>query len=226
LSEEIIDVKRNCRYLFLISILLLFCIPFATAQGSATISMGFGTNHVKSNGAGINELTGDVCSPALDNPDCLTNPGLNGFFMGFGADMLPSKRYGFGLDISFQPTKGDYGPLKFRQTFYDFNGIYAPVNQKRVVVKLKGGIGGAKTSLSLNQTSCIGSIICQSDTYSLGSANHFQLHVGAGVEIYATKNVFLRPEFNFRHITNFTEEFGRNNVVGGMLWLGVRTSGR
>jgi hypothetical protein len=226
LSEEIIDVKRNCRYLFLISILLLFCIPIAAAQGSATVSIGFGTNQDKSNGYGINQLTTDPCTPAVDNPDCLTNPGLHGFFLGFGADVLPWKHAGFGLDVSFLPAKGNYGPMKFRQTFYDFNAIYMPVNEKRVVVKMKGGIGGARTGLSIDQTYCVGTVICQSDTYALGSANHFQLHAGAGVEIYVTKNVFLRPEFNFRHITNFTEEFGKNNVWGGMLWLGARTRNR
>jgi hypothetical protein len=226
LSEEIIDVKRNCRYLFLISFLLLSCIPFAAAQGSATVSIGFGTNQVKSNGSGINGISGNVCTPSLDNPDCLTNPGLHGFNLGFGADMLPWKHGGFGFDISFLPSKGTYGPLQFRQTFYDFNGIITPVNHKRVVVKLKGGIGGARTSFTFNETYCVGTIICQNYTSSIGSANHFQLHAGAGIEFYMTKHAFLRPEFNYRHITNFTEEFGKNDVWGAMIWLGIRTSGR
>jgi hypothetical protein len=225
LSEEIIDVKSNCRYLLLISFLLLFCIPFAAA-GSGTVSLGFGTNHVKANGFGTDVASGSGCYLDPSNPDCLANPGLNGLALGFGADMLPWKHAGFGLDVSFLPAKGNYGPFQFRQTFYDFNGIYAPVNGKRFVVKLKGGIGGAKTGVSYDETSCYGIGVCQTYSSSLPSANHFQLHAGAGVEIYATKSVFLRPEFNFRHVTNFTEQFGKNNVIGGMLWLGVRTSSR
>jgi opacity protein-like surface antigen len=213
-------VKRNCRYLLLISLLMLFCIPFAAAQ-SGTFSIGFGTNQIDSNRSGLDDY-GDQCTPDVNNPYCYPTPGLHGFFLGFGGDLMPWKNVGFGFDISFQPAKGDYTPLRFRQTFYDFNGIYTPINEKRVVVKLKGGIGGAKTGFSIDD--CVGTAVCQN--YSWGSSNHFQLHAAAGVEIYFTKNAFLRPEFNFRHVTNLTEQFGSNNVWGGMLWLGLRSRGR
>jgi hypothetical protein len=153
----------------------------------------------------------------------MRNPGLYGLVLGLGGDMLPWKKYGFGFDVSFLPAKGNYGPFQFRQTFYDLNGVYTPINEKRVVVKLKGGIGGAKTGFSVNETYCYGTAICQDYTSSFGSANHFQLHAAAGVEIYFSKHAFLRPEFNYRHVTNFTDQFGKNDVLGGMLWLGVKT---
>jgi len=222
-------VRRNCRYLFLISFLLPVCIPFAAAQATATFSIGLGTNQVKSNGSGLFNANSyyafNACTPGLD-PNCDRNPGLRGLALGIGGDVLPWKHVGFGFNVNLMPSKDNYGPLQFRQTFYDFNGIYAPVNEKRVVVKLLGGIGGAKTGFSYDETSCVGTAICQSSTTAIGSENHFQLHAGAGVELYITKSLFIRPEFNFRHITGFTDQFGKNNVLGGMVWLGFRAGGR
>jgi len=221
--KETTDVKRKCRYLMLLSLLLLFCIPYAAAEGSATVGMGFGSMHVKANGSGIDNSTGEICSPGASNPSCEANPSLGGFFMGFGADALPWEHFGFGFSISFQPAKGDYGILKYRQTFYDFNGIFAPVNTKRAVLKLMGGIGGAKTSSSYESTSCIGSF-CSGQTYPWASSNHFQMHAGVGVEIYVTEHMFIRPQFDYRYVRNFND-FGSNHVPGGMIWIGFRTGG-
>jgi opacity protein-like surface antigen len=230
LSEEIIDVKRNCCYLFLISLLLLFCIPLAAADGSATVAVGFGSNHVKSTGLGIdyNSYSGNFETCTLDpsNPYCMATPALNGFFLGVGGDVLPWKHTGFGANISFQPSKADYGQLQYRQIFYDFNGIYAPVNGKRAVLKLLGGIGGAKTSFSYEQTSSVGSAITSSSSVSFGSSSHFQIHAGAGLEVYVTRNMFIRPQFDYRYIPNLTQQFGSKSVIGGMVWVGFRTGGR
>jgi hypothetical protein len=153
-------------------------------------------------------------------------PGLNGFLLGFGGDGMFAKRFGVGGEVSFMPSKGDYGPLQFRQIFYDFNGIYMPVNEKRVGLKLMGGIGGARTSFSFNQSSCVGTAVCSSSSTPVGGSNHFQLHVGAGVEILLTEHMFIRPQFDLRYIPNFTDQFGSNIVPGGMLWIGLKTGGR
>jgi hypothetical protein len=230
LSEEIINVKRNCRYFFLISFLLLFCIPLVASDGSATVAIGFGSNHVKATGFGIgynaNSGNFETCTLDSSDPNCLATPALDGFFLGFGGDVLPWKHLGFGANVSFQPSKGDYGQLQYREIFYDFNGIYAPVNGKRAVLKLMGGIGGAKTSFSYEQTSSVGSAITSSSSISFGSSNHFQIHAGVGLEVYVTRNMFIRPQFDYRHIPNFTQQFGSNDVIGGMVWLGFRTGGR
>ena len=70
------------------------------------------------------------------------------------------KHFGFGAEAVLQPAKQDYAGLQARQTFYDVNAIYAPVNEKKVAVRLEGGIGGAKTSFSITQSSCVGTAVC------------------------------------------------------------------
>jgi hypothetical protein len=210
--------------------LLFLCIPFAAAQPSVDFGMGFGTAQVKSNGSGIYSLNSiyamDSCTLASGNPNCLATPSLVGFFMGFSGGVMFTKHFGFGAQYSFQPAKLDYGPMKYRQHFYDFNGIFAPVTQDRFVVKLQGGIGGARTGFTFDQSSCIGTAICQNYSSSLGSSNHFQVHGAVGVDIFVTDSFFIRPQFDLRYVTNFTEQFGSHMVPQGMLWIGFAQRNR
>jgi hypothetical protein len=222
--REIPEMKHTWRYLLVPSLLLLLT-PFAAAATSGSFSIGFGTAHVKSNDTGIDSNTLNACTPGLDYY-CQSTPGLNGFFLGFSGDMMLSKLLGFGGEVSFLPARGNYGPLEFRQTFYDFNAIVMPVAKKRFALKLMGGIGGAKTGFTYNESSCVGTAICTNANEPIGSANHFQLHAGAGVEVYLTDYLFIRPQFDFRYVPGFTNQFGSNIVSGGMFWIGFRTSNR
>jgi len=215
-------MKHTWRYLLVLSLLLLL-IPFADAATSGSFGIGFGTDHVKPSSTGIDSNTGLACSPGLDY-FCQSTPGLNGFFLGFGGDLMLSKLFGVGGEISFLPARGNYGPLEFRQTFYDFNAIVMPVAKKRFALKLMGGIGGAKTGFTINESSCVGNAICTNENQSIGSANHFQLHAGAGLEVYLTDYLFIRPQFDLRYVPGFTDQFGSNLVPGGMFWIGFRTS--
>lgn len=200
--------------------LFLVASPLAQAQ-SGGIYIGGGSNFVKSNGFGISGYDASSCNPSLST-NCYANPKLGGFFLGFGGDVMVNKRFGVGAEVSFQPAKDDYGPFQYRQLFYDFNGIYAPVNEKRVSFKLMGGIGGARTSLSYNSTSCVGTVVCSSSTQPVGSSNHFQMHAGAAVEFMLTDTFMVRPQADFRYIPNFTDVFGRNAVPGVMVWVGFK----
>jgi hypothetical protein len=216
-------VKCNCRYLFLFFLLLLVCVPYAAAQASATFAMGFGTSHVKADTRGIkyDSTIDNYRNCTLDPLDssCLSKATLDGLFMGFSGDALPWNHFGFGFNASFMPAKRDnYGDLKFRQVFYEFNGVYAPVNGDRAALKLMGGIGGAKTSFTYEYKTAINP---QSISYE--SSNHFHLYAGAGLELYINKNVFIRPQFDFRYIPNFTDQFGSQSVPSGMIYIGVRT---
>jgi len=219
-------MKHIGRYVCIVS-LLSFWIPFAAAQNTATIAIGFGTVHVKSNGSGIDNFNslnaGNSCTPGTGDIYCQANPSLNNFFLGFGGDVLLSKHFGVGGEISFMPSKGNYGPLLFRETFYDFDGIVVPYRNKHVALKLMGGIGGSKTGFSINESSCVGTAVCSNYTQSFGSSNHFQVHAGAGVEIYLTKSLFIRPQFDLHYVPSFTEQFGSVAVPGGMIWIGFRT---
>ena len=161
-------MKRICRYLP-----LLFCISFAYAQSAVDVNLGFGTFHDKAAGSGIDSTTGLTCTTGST---CALTPALSGFFMGFGGAVMLNKHLGFGGEASLQPRKQDYAGFQSRQIFYDVNGIYAPVNEKKVMVRLEGGIGGATTSFSYTASSCVGTAVCQTQSQSVGSAKHFQVH--------------------------------------------------
>jgi hypothetical protein len=216
-------VKPICRYLPLLFLPLL-SIPFASAQSSVDFNVGFGTAHDKAAPGGIDSNTGYTC--ALGAASCQATPALSGFFMGVGGDVMLTKRYGFGGEASFQPAKANYGPLQYREIFYDFNGIFAPVNQKKAIVKIEGGIGGAKSSFSYTQTSCVGTAVCSTSSQPVGSSNHFQVHAGIGVQIFVTEHVFIRPQFDFHYVPSLTNQFGSNMVPAAMVWLGYSIGDR
>ena len=221
-------MKRICRYLP-----LLFCISFAYAQSAVDVNLGFGTFHDKAAGSGIDSTTGLTCTTGST---CQQTPALSSLFMGFGGSIMLNKRYGFGGEVSLQPAKQNYStvsdytgavyPLQFRQIFYDFNGIYAPVNEKKVMVRLEGGIGGATTRFSLTSSSCVGTAVCQNQTQPYASSNHFQVHVGVGVQLYVTEHLFIRPQFDLHYVPNFTNQFGSNLAPGAMVWIGYSLGDR
>ena len=216
-------MKRTRRYLPLLFLLPL-SVPFASAQSSVDVNVGFGAAHDKAAAGGIDSNTGYTCTVGAAN--CQATPALSGFFMGVGGDVMLTKRYGFGGEASFQPVKANYGPLQYREIFYDFNGIFAPVNQKKAMVQIQGGIGGAKSSFSYTQTSCVGTAVCSTSSQPVGSSNHFQVHAGIGVQIFLTEHVFIRPQFDFHYVPGLTDQFGSNSVPAAMVWLGYSLGDR
>jgi len=203
---------------------LLLCTSLASAQSTFDVNLGFGGANVKSNGQGIDgaSSTNAFGSCALSSGDtlCQATPRLSGFFLGIGGDVMLTKRYGIGAEVNLQPTQSSYGPLQYRQTFYDFNGIYAPIHQKRVQVQLQGGIGGAKTGFSYAQNSCVGTAVCSNVSQPVGSANHFQVHTGVGVQFFLTEHIFVRPQFDFHYVPGLTDQFGSSAVPEGTIWVG------
>jgi len=214
-------VKQPCRYL---PLLLLCSVAVARAQGPYNVAISFGGAQDPSNGLGIENVSSPnafaSCTPSPTDPTCQRNPALGRFFMGFGADAMLSKHLGFGGEFTFEPTKSNYGPLQYRQEFYDFNGIYAPINVKHFTLRLEGGIGGAHTGFSFLQSQCVGTAVCSSYSSSVGASNHFQEHAGLGIQIPLTEHIFLRPQFEYRHVNGFTQQFGRDSVPGGVIYVG------
>ncbi|HLY15879.1 MAG TPA: hypothetical protein VKR61_01585 [Bryobacteraceae bacterium] len=212
-------MKRICSYLPLLSLLLL-SVPFASAQSSVDFMLGFGTVHDSSNGGCIDTSTfAAYTSPSLDpaGPSaCPTNPALNGFFLGIGGDALIWKHFGIGGEINVQPSRANYGPFQYRETFYDFDGIYAPISQKRVQLLLEGGIGGAHTSWYQSQS--VGSLFSQS--YPVATSNHFQLHAGVGLSLFVTEHIFIRPQFDLHYVPGFTDQFNSKLAPGATVWVG------
>ena len=211
-------MNRICRYLP-----LLLCLPFAHAQSALDVNLGFGAAHDKASGSGNDSTTGATC---ISGTGCVKTPALSGFFMGFGGTIMLTKHLGFSGEATIQPKKQDYAILQSRQIFYDVNGVYAPVNEKKVMLRLEGGIGGATTSYSYTSSSCVGTAVCQTQSQSYGSAKHFQVHAGVGVQLYVSEHVFIRPQFDIHYVPNFTQQFGSTTVVQGMVWLGYTIGDR
>ena len=222
-------MKRICGWIPL-SGLLILSIPFASAQSFVDFGIGFGGAHDSSSGAGIENASSPFnafgsCTPPGDQY-CQKTPALSGFFLGFAGNVLLAKHYGFGMEASFQPNRPDYGPLQYRETFYDFNGVYSPVSEKKYALLLSGGIGGARTAFSYTQTACVGTAVCSTGSTPVGNSNHFQIHFGVGIPIYLTEHFFVRPEFDLHYVPNLTNQFGSNVVPQGMVWVGYSLGDR
>jgi opacity protein-like surface antigen len=140
--------------------------------------------------------------------------------MTIGGDVMFRPKFGFGANVTLQPAKQDYGPMQYRQMFYDFDGVFTPFTSKHASLRLEGGIGGANTSFSYSQSSCVGTAVCSTSAQSIGSATHFQVHAGVGVQLNLTSHIFIRPQFDYRYVPNFTQQFGSNNVPQGMVFVG------
>jgi hypothetical protein len=204
--------------------LFLFGATLASAQTSFDVNLGFGTAWDGANSGGIDNATSlnafGGCAPGPSDANCESLPKLNGFFLGFGGDLMLYKHLGVGFEASVQPSRENYGPLASRQAFYDVNGIYAPISTKRVSLQFQGGIGGARTSFAYTESGCVGTAVCSTTTEPVGNATHFQVHVGVGVQVFLTSHIFVKPEFDFHYVPGLTNQFGSDAVPEAMVWVG------
>lgn len=204
--------------------LVMFGATFANAQTSFDINIGFGGAWDTAAPGGIDNLASPnafgSCTPGSGDAYCESLPSMNGFFLGFGGDLMLFKHLGAGFNASLQPTLQNYGPLQYRQAFYDFNAIYAPIDRKRVSLRINGGIGAAHTGFSLNQNGCVGTAVCSNYTEPIGSSNHFDVTVGVGVQLYLTDHIFIRPEYDYHYAPGLDNQFGHNYVSEAMVWVG------
>jgi hypothetical protein len=204
--------------------LLFLAASFASAQTSFDVNLGFGSAWDSANSGGIDNAASPnafgACTLGAGDVNCQSLPRLNGFFLGFGGDLMLFKHLGAGFQASLQPTLQNYGPLQYRQAFYDFDAIYAPINVKRASLRLQAGVGAAHTGFALTQSGCVGTAVCSTATEPVGSTNHFAVNVGVGVQLYLTDHVFVRPEFDYHYVPNLTNQFGSDSVPEAMVWVG------
>jgi opacity protein-like surface antigen len=204
--------------------LFLFGASLASAQTSFDINLGFGGAWDSANSGGIDNASSlnafGACTPNSGDASCESLSKMNGFFLGFGGDLMLYKHLGVGFEASLEPARQTYGPLNARQSFYDVNAIYAPISTKRASLQLEGGVGGARTSFSFSESGCVGTAVCTTSTEPIGSASHFQVHVGVGVQIFLTQHIFIRPQFDLHYVPGLTNQFGSDAVPEAMLWLG------
>lgn len=216
-------MRRIGPYLPLLT-LLPFCIPFASAQSAVDVNVGFGGAWASANPSGLDNANSanafGSCTPGLNDVYCQNLPKLNSFFLGFGGDVMFKPKFGVGANYDITPAKSAYGPLDFRQAFYDFNGVFRPIQTKRAALNIEAGVGGARTSFSYTQSACVGTAVCSTQAQSVGTASHFQTHVGIGVQFFLTEHIFVKPQFDIHYVNNLTDQFGRNTVPQAMVWVG------
>ncbi len=234
-------MKHIRRYLPLV-LAGAFSVPFASAQSTFDINIGFGAfqDSAASNGVDINPVSGIFFSCAFSSdPTCVKTSNLSAFDIGFGGSLMLWKHFGVGADVSVQPGKQTYATfqqqvvsqqipgfaLQSRMTLYDFDGIIQPVKTKKAALQIRGGIGGANLKFYENQTST--DVLAGTSNFSqyFESANHFQVHGGLGVQIYLTDHIFVRPQFDVHYVHNLSQ-FGRSLVTQETVWVGYSFGGQ
>ena len=183
---------------------LFACAALAQAQSGLDVFFGVGTSRVGSSGQSIDTFgTGNLFG----------TPSMAGSFGKVGADFMLTQHFGIGGETDFRFSQADYAGLNYRPTFYDFNGIWLPTGHKlkRIVPELQAGLGGTRLSFYYPQSSCDVFAGCSSTNTFVESSNHFQVHMEAGVRVYLTQHLFLRPQVDAHWVNNFFQ-FGSNWV--------------
>ncbi len=211
-------------------------VSFASAQSTFDINMGFGAVSDSAAKTGIDNTTLGSCAQG-SSTTCVSTPSLSGFMLGVGGNLMLWKHFGVGAEVSFEPSKQNYVSLpvagtglssdviQSRTTFYDFNGIVVPVRSKKASLQLSGGIGGMNLKFYENQSANTALTGTQSFNQYFGSSNHFQIHGGAGVQIYLTDHFFVRPQFDVHYVHNLSQ-FGRSTPIEAKVWIGYSFGGQ
>ena len=191
-----------------VACLLLFCTAMAQAQGfDAYFGMGSARD------GSTNQL---VDLLGAGNPMLTT--ALGGVFGTVGGAMMITPSLGIGAEVSFRFDQGDYANSSYRPVFYDFNGIATPnLGSSRIVPEFQGGLGGANMRF-YGGTQYYDYYTGQYTNFA-GSINHFQLHAGAGLRIFITDTIFLRPTFDYHWVKGFNE-FASNSVMRYSIAIG------
>jgi hypothetical protein len=196
-------VSKRIRSISFVAFALCLGSTFAKAQ-NADVFFGVGTMMDSSAGTVID---------TFGDGTLYTSPRLGGSFGKVGGDFMLTKRFGVGFESDFRFAQQDYVGLKTRPVFYDVNGIYSPIvgRHSRIVPELQAGLGGVKMNFSYSSTVCDAIAGCSTSSGVVESSSHFQVHLAAGIRFYASKHVFIRPQFDYRYVPNFFQ-YGRNSV--------------
>jgi hypothetical protein len=131
----------------------------------------------------------------------LISPALDGTFGKFGGAVMLKPSLGFGGEVMLRFRQGDYAGAGYRPIFYDFNGIWTPSLGKNIMPEFQGGIGGLNMRFYDPTSPYYDYNSGRYSTYA-GSSNHLQLHASAGLRIYLTPQVFLRPQVDYYWVKN------------------------
>jgi len=216
--------KHIIRTIPVLALFLLAGAQLASAQG---VSAYFGVGSASDGAA-----TTPGCAPKnIIDPianSCTPAPNIGGVFGMFGADFMITPHLGVNGEYSFRFAQAAYLPtegLNVRPAFYDFNAVYEPMTgEGRVVPVLEGGIGGSKSSLYFNQSSCI-TQFCTNSSQVVATSNHFQLHGAVGVKLYLKSDMFIKPQIDFRWVNHLNQQYASDFVPQYTISIGY-TFGR
>jgi hypothetical protein len=203
--RQIIQERRNAvkvlRFAIALSVLLLVVSSFASAQAHFDGYFGMGSAQV--GGTRIQDIP---------------TPHMSGVFGTIGGGVMLQPSYGFGAQVSFRFTQGDYIGYGYRPIFYDFNGIWTPQKTKSVVPEFQAGFGGLNLRYYDASNPYYDYNTGRLSTFA-GSVNHFQLHAAAGLRFKVKSHLYIRPQLDYHWVPNLTEQFGSNSVLGYSLAL-------
>ena len=188
------------------SILSAFVLCLATtaanAQTGFDVFFGAGTAMAPSS----NQL---IDTYGTGNP--YTTPRMGGTFGKAGADFFFTPQFGVSGETDFRFSQGSYTGLTYRPTFYDFNGVWKPKGFHHVQPIIEAGLGGMNMKFYEPASYCDQFAGCSSSNQYLESSNHFQVHLSAGLRLYATHHLFIQPQVDAHYVNNLFQ-FGSNWV--------------
>ena len=154
-----------------------------------------------------------------DNVNSFARSSLGGVFGQFGADFMLTPHFGVGGEYAFRFAQADYVAafgLKDRPGFYDFNLVYMPKKEGKILPVFQAGLGGARVSYYVTQQSCSGLTACSTSSSLYDQATHFQGHFSGGIRWNLTDNIFVRPQVDLHWVHGYADP---NVPVYGRDWV-------
>lgn len=191
-----IILKKSC--LLACFVLLFACTVFAQSGDIA-----FGVSGLTSpSPSSFDVNSGDFFAPTMGG----------GTYLNFSGDFLLRHHLGVQGEIAWRAHQNLYqGYQPYRPLFYDFGGVWAP-RVGRIGAEFTAGIGAESIRFYNNYYTC--GYISGCTNYT--SSNHFMGAFGAGIKLYATHNIFIRPEARLYLIHNNVEFAGSHAVRAGV----------
>jgi hypothetical protein len=176
----------------------------ANAQSGFDVFFGAGTAMDSSSHQAIDTF-------GTGNP--YTTPAMGGAFGKAGADFFFKPQFGVSAETDFRFSQGAYTGLTYRPTFYDFNGVWRPMLGRfhHIEPIIQAGVGGMNLKFYESSNSCDALAGCSSSSTYLEGANHFQVHMSAGLRLYANHHLFIQPQVDAHYVDNLFQ-FGSNWV--------------
>lgn len=182
---------------------------FLSAFASAQTDVGFGVSTLTS---------AETTAPAfIFGPQPLNG----GSYLSFsGGHLFLKDQFGVGGEISWKASQALYaGYQPYRPIFWDFNGMWVPKLGNRAKGEFQAGIGAESIRFYNNFYTC-NFVSCSNYTTS----THFMGHFSAGLRLYVTPNVFIRPEGHF-YLVNNSVEFTSGKLIRYGISLGYEFGG-